>query len=100
LQLDRLHYQQPHWQSAGRLRSLPVGAVLAEFPEWSEALAVQGNGESLRLNGEWEIGVAMRRQLCQQASRTTLPSDAHPAMARSWRSDDRQLAAGSRRGHA
>lgn len=74
LQLDRLHYQQPHWQSVGRLRNLPVGAVLAEFPAWSEALAVQGNGESLRLNGEWEIGVANVVGSPPQASPTTLPA--------------------------
>ncbi|WP_273703193.1 translocation/assembly module TamB domain-containing protein, partial [Candidatus Accumulibacter vicinus] len=77
LQLDQLRYQQSHWQSVGGLRALPVGAVLAEFPEWSEALAVRGNGEPLRLNGKWEIGA----DNAVGSSRTTLPV----ARIRLWR---------------
>lgn len=73
LQLDRLRYQQSHWQSVGSLRALPVGAVLAEFPEWSEALVVRGNGESLRLNGEWEIGAGEAAGSSSATSRTILP---------------------------
>ncbi|HMW57149.1 MAG TPA: translocation/assembly module TamB domain-containing protein [Accumulibacter sp.] len=86
LQLDRLRYQQSHWQSIGGLRALPVGLVLAEFPEWSEALAVRGNGEPLRLNGAWEIGA----DDAAGSSRTTLPV----ARIRLWR-DRGDLAIGN-----
>lgn len=56
--LDRLSYAQQRWQTAGSLQGLPVAATLAEFPESFGALATatQGNGNPLRLSGDWEIG--------------------------------------------
>ncbi|MBK7953667.1 MAG: translocation/assembly module TamB domain-containing protein [Candidatus Accumulibacter sp.] len=80
LRLERLSYEQQRWQSAGSLRSLPVVAMLAEFPEWIDVAALKGNGDSLRINGEWEIGSARAGALAA-ASRTALPS----ARLRLWR---------------
>lgn len=57
-QLERLRYDQQHWQTAGSLRGLPLVATLAEFPEWFSGYSatVKGNGEPLRLNAEWDLG--------------------------------------------
>ncbi|HPU80229.1 translocation/assembly module TamB domain-containing protein [Accumulibacter sp.] len=60
LHLERVRYQQQRWQSVGSLHALPVVDTLREFPEWFESFsgAVKGNGDSLRVNGEWDIGSA------------------------------------------
>jgi translocation and assembly module TamB len=55
--LERGHYEPGKWHSVGSLRALPVAAMLAEFPASFGALsaAVKGNGEPLRLNGDWDL---------------------------------------------
>ncbi len=84
LRLERLRYEQQRWQSTGSLRSLPLVATLAEFPEWIDAAAIKGNGDPLRINGEWEVGdVGSARATGTSAapSRTALPT----ARLRLWR---------------
>ncbi|QKS29937.1 MAG: translocation/assembly module TamB domain-containing protein [Candidatus Accumulibacter similis] len=60
--LQRASYDAGVWQTAGSLRALPVAATLAEFPELFAAVAavLKGNGEPLRINGEWDLGNAGR----------------------------------------
>lgn len=57
LRLDHLRYDGQRWRSAGRLRGLPLLALLAELSTAPAALAaVHDGGEALRLGGEWDIG--------------------------------------------
>lgn len=72
LRLDRLRYEQQRWQTSGSLRALPVVATLAEFPGWIEASALKGDGESLRINGEWDIGGGSSAGTASVASRPSI----------------------------
>ena len=79
--LERVHYEQERWQTAGSVRGLPLAATLAEFPEWFSgfAAAVKSNGEPLRLNAEWELGAgsagpAAPAPQAAQAVRSALPT--------------------------
>ncbi|MCM8599850.1 MAG: translocation/assembly module TamB domain-containing protein [Candidatus Accumulibacter sp.] len=74
LRLERLRYEQQRWQSAGSLRGLPVVATLAELPGWIDASALKGDGESLRINGDWEIGGGGLAGGPSTASRTAIPT--------------------------
>jgi hypothetical protein len=98
--LEQSRYAQGRWQTAGSMRSLPVVALLAEFPEWSSAVSAtaKDNGDTLRLNGEWDIGSADRSATPAKAARVALPG----GRVRLWReSGDLSIgvvAARSRRG--
>lgn len=89
--LQRASYDAGAWQTAGSLRALPVAATLAEFPEVFAAVAavVKGNGEPLRINGEWDLGNAGRALTAPAAGRR-LPSGS----LRLWR-DRGDLAVGT-----
>ncbi|MEF8755662.1 MAG: translocation/assembly module TamB domain-containing protein [Accumulibacter sp.] len=57
--LQRARYDGGAWQTTGSLRSLPVAALLAEFPQAfaaAAAAAVPVEGEALRIDGEWDLG--------------------------------------------
>ena len=56
--LQRVRYDSGAWQTAGSLRSLPLVATLAEFPEvfTAAAAALRVEGEPLRISGEWDLG--------------------------------------------
>ncbi|HRL78506.1 MAG TPA: hypothetical protein PLC86_22860, partial [Candidatus Accumulibacter phosphatis] len=56
--LQRVRYDSGAWQTAGSLRSLPLVATLAEFPEVfaAAAAALRVEGEPLRISGEWDLG--------------------------------------------
>jgi translocation and assembly module TamB len=73
LHLERVRYQQQRWQSVGSLHALPVVDTLSEFPEWFDSLsgAVKGNGDALRVNGEWDVGHASAAAPLPQRSRPT-----------------------------
>jgi translocation and assembly module TamB len=81
--LEQSRYVQGRWQTAGSLRSLPVVALLAEFPEWSSAVSAtaKDNGDTLRLNGEWDIGSADRSATPAKGARVALPG----GRVRLWR---------------
>ena len=58
VRLQRARHDGGAWQTAGSLRSLPVAAVLAEFPELfaAAATAVKVDDDALRVDGEWDLG--------------------------------------------
>jgi len=58
LRLQQMRYQQQRWQTSGTLQGLPVTALMAEFPAafGTFTAAAQGNGEPLRVSGEWDLG--------------------------------------------